>query len=330
MALFSVPCREPAPGGAKIRAMSGADTIRAGVVGAGVFGGHHARTLARAGGVELVGVCDTDLDRAQAVASACGAPAAEGFDDFGCLLDAVDAVVVATPAPSHAALAAEALLLGVHTLVEKPLATTLREADRLVGLAEVEGRVLQVGHQESYAARALGLPGRGVPDLLRATRHGRRCGRGTEVSVVMDLMIHDLHLAVLLTGTDPDAAEAEVLACEVRAGGGERPDRVEATLRLGATRCELSASRVEERPVRTLELSYPRERLRVDLATREVVGAGGRVRPLASAPGNPLACGAAAFLRAIRGEGPPGVCGREGRAALRLALQVERAAREAA
>ncbi|BAM04531.1 Gfo/Idh/MocA family protein [Phycisphaera mikurensis] len=317
--------------------MNHTGTIRAGVVGAGVFGSHHARTLALAGGVALAGLNDEDRGRAEALAASGAAGSPRVFTRLEDLLDAVDAVVVATPAPTHAAIAAAALRRGVHTLVEKPLATTLPEADLLIGLAEENDRVLQVGHQESFVARALGLPEHGPPRRFRAIRHAVHCGRGTEVSVVMDLMIHDLHLAVMLAGVEPDEADAAEVACEVRAASEGRPDRVEACFTLGDTRCKLSASRVEARPIRRLELAYAQQKLDVDLARREVsravgAAAGREAARDADSSGlaDPLSRGAAAFLRAIRGEGPPGVSGREGRAALRLALQVERAAEVAA
>ena len=114
-------------------------------------------------------------------------------------------------------------------------------------------------------ARALGLLDRGVPTRMRARRHTDYSGRATDVSVVLDLMIHDLHLAAQLAGTD----RAEVLACESHTVHGPLPDRVDATIQLGTVEAELSASRLESEAVRDLELTYPQGRLRIDFLTRE-------------------------------------------------------------
>lgn len=300
--------------------MSGRD-ILCGVAGAGVFGGYHAVKIAAADGARLARVFDADGGRARARADEHGA---EAVTDLPAFLDGLDAVVVATPATTHVEVARAALSAGVHVLVEKPVALTLADADALMDLAEARGLVLQVGHQEAYVASALGLLDRPGVRRVRSHRLTKPSGRAGDVSVVMDLMIHDLDLLARLAGTD----EAEVIACEAR---GHPADEATATLRVGAVMAELSASRLAEAPVRDLTLETDGGDVRLDFLTREVTNRTGT--PLTAAMGggpvlsDPLGYGTKLFLDAVRGGAPRGVTAREGRAALRLALMIEEAAR---
>ncbi|MBY0423610.1 MAG: Gfo/Idh/MocA family oxidoreductase, partial [Parvularculaceae bacterium] len=187
------------------------------MVGAGVFGGYHAAKYAALDDVQLTSVFDTDGVRARALAGQYGAAAAPTFEHF---LDSVDVLTIATPASRHFDYAREALAAGRHVLVEKPLALSVDDADALVDLANRRRRVLQVGHQERFVAESLGLfAGLKPPRRARCRRVNPRSGRGEDVSVVLDLMIHDLDLlrrlplgplvAVSAAG-DRDDAEAEL------------------------------------------------------------------------------------------------------------------------
>ena len=156
--------------------------LRAGVAGAGVFGGHHARKYASLAGVKLAAVLDPHEERAEALAGPTGA---QVFDDLDSFLDAVDLVTVASPASSHAGIALAALQRGLHVYVEKPLADSADDADALVQTARAAGRVLACGHQERAVFRAMGLLGLPERPLkLEAVRRGTFTGRNADVSCV--------------------------------------------------------------------------------------------------------------------------------------------------
>ncbi len=169
--------------------------LKVGVIGAGHFGRFHALKLAKAGRATLAGLTDTDPARAEAVAREARCPALA----LGDLLAASDALVIAAPAEAHFALAEAALAAGRHVLVEKPIAASLDEADRLAALAAASGLVLQVGHLVRYSAEYAAVAARMQnPLYIEATRIAPFKPRGTDVSVILDLMIHDLDLVLAL------------------------------------------------------------------------------------------------------------------------------------
>jgi predicted dehydrogenase len=176
-----------------------------GVIGAGHFGKFHARKIASSQRAFLAGVTDVDRGRAEALAAELGAPA---FDLNSLLLQA-DAVVVAAPAEAHYDLAARALEAGRHVLVEKPMAATLEQADRLATLARERALVLQVGHLLRYSAEHAAIAERiAKPLYIEATRIAPFKPRGTDVSVILDLMIHDLDLVLSLVNSDIESVDA--------------------------------------------------------------------------------------------------------------------------
>ena len=301
------------------------EPLQCGVAGAGVFGGYHAAKIAGAPGARLARVYDADAARAAARAAEHGA---RGGSDLAAFLDGLDAVVVATPASAHAEVAGAALAAGCHVLVEKPIALALSDADALIASARARGLVLQVGHQERYVADALGLSDRAGLRAMRARRLTLASDRARDVSVVMDLMIHDLDLLAALTAGAP----LSVTACAARGAGG-LADHVEVAVTAGPVRAELTASRAARAPARDLSLDTDGGTITLDFLTRGVVN--GTDTPLArglgegSALSDPLGYGTGLFLRAVRGEGACGVSGEDGRAALAYALEIERAAREA-
>ncbi|MEM9421504.1 MAG: Gfo/Idh/MocA family oxidoreductase [Pseudomonadota bacterium] len=304
-----------------------AEQLRAGVAGAGIFGGYHANKYKEVDGAALVGVFDLDPQRAQIGAADKGVAAFSNYDVF---LAAVDIVTIATPASTHGALAEAALDAGKHVLVEKPIALDVAVADRLIGLAEVNGLILQVGHQERYVADAMGLLARGTPQSLRSRRLNKYSGRAMDVSVVFDLMIHDLDLLAQFGAIE----DAELMRIDARFVHGDKADfvAVELLLRSGFT-ASLSASRLEETPVRDLLLTYPDGELGLDFLGRMsrnttptplpvAMDAQEKPAPLA----DPLRFGTQAFVNSVRTGTPPPVSGRDGRAALHLALKIEEAA----
>jgi len=311
-----------------------------GVIGVGALGRHHARHLSTLEGVRLVGVYDENPETAARVAAEVGAPVVPEVD---ALLGQVRAVSIAVPTSVHAEVGLRALERGVAVLMEKPLAASMAEADALVAAAEQAGVVLHVGQIERYnrAVRAA-LPVIENPHFIEAERIAPFSPRGTDVSVVLDLMIHDLDLLLAFTGS-PEVTD-------VRAVGGavlsSRLDLVNARLELpGGTVASLTASRVGRQRVRRVRIYQDTGYLTLDLATGDAVflrvrpdwrrGTGGTLEEaveevrLQAPEGDALRLELTAFVQAVRGEQGGGVSGVAGRAALDLALRVGAAVRAA-
>ena len=180
--------------------------LRIGVLGAGHFGRFHALKVAKSRRAVLAGLHDPQTGRAEAVGrEAGGAPALT----FEALIESSDAVIVATPAETHFKLAERALEAGRHVLVEKPIAATVHEAELLAALASRRERVLQVGHLLRYSAEHRAISSRITrPLYIEATRIAPYKVRGTDVSVILDLMIHDLDLVLALVHSPIQSVDA--------------------------------------------------------------------------------------------------------------------------
>lgn len=300
--------------------------IRAGVAGAGVFGGYHADKYAVVPGVVLAAVFDNDAKRAESLARKHGASAFTDYDQF---LEAVDVVTIATPASHHYAYAASALSSGRHVLVEKPVALDIEDAEALVAVAAARGLVLQVGHQERFVAETLGFFDRGrAPRRVRCRRVNPRTGRGEDVSVVFDLMIHDLDLLRRLPLGPLVAVSAS----------GDRDD-VEAELCFAnGARALLHASRTAPAVDRRMSIDYEDGAVSIDFIAREVKDTTRTGRVAAAfksslgepAFADPLGFGVARFIAAVRGQGDCPIPGEEGRDALEWAVIIDRALQAAA
>lgn len=302
-----------------------ADILRGGVIGAGVFGGHHARKYAAAEGVALSAVLDPQHpEKAAALAVPLGGRAFVNLAEF---LDAVDVVTVASPGVTHAELALAALKAGKPVYVEKPLAVTLRDADAIVAEAARRKLTVACGHQERVLFQTIGLfdiPQQ--PLRLEAMRHGPEAERGLDVSVVLDLMIHDLDLALKLTTAQPFAVEAE--GERAYSGGWDRA-RAEVTFDSGFT-AVFDASRMAPERRRSMKVVYPSGEVEIDFLTREFRNTTGfALNPdFADTPAakDTIAANVAGFLDAVRGLAPrPIVTAEEAARALDLALAVEQA-----
>ncbi len=295
------------------------ERLRAGVVGAGVFGTFHARKYASLEGVDLAGVYDPDGAKARALADELGVAS---FRTPKALFDACQVVSVASPADTHAETASQALTAGLHVYVEKPLATDLAAGRRLVELAVAQARVLACGHQERVVFAAMGLlEAPQTPKRIGSVRRGTPNTRNRDVSCVLDLMIHDLDLALKLASGGWVSVEAE---------GGFDELRAEIAFHGGMT-AVFAASRVAERRERTMGLDYSSGSVEIDFLAPAFCNHAGL--PLdadfAETPAgrDPLGANIAGFLSAVRGEAAgPTVTGGEGLAALALALEVEQAA----
>ncbi len=186
--------------------MEAEKNIRFGVIGAGKIGTFHTRTLAKMKGVTLVGVCDPDSMRAQKLAWEHNCTPYTKPEE---LVGQVDAVIVAAPTPLHHKIGMYCLEHGVHTLVEKPIAVTMEEARDLIQAAARRNLVLQVGHVERFNPAVVeAVKYIKEPRFITITRQGPYDGRMAHISVVLDLMIHDLDLLYTLVPSEVVHVEA--------------------------------------------------------------------------------------------------------------------------
>ncbi|MGZ5090089.1 MAG: Gfo/Idh/MocA family protein [Burkholderiales bacterium] len=301
--------------------------LKAAVVGVGSLGRWHVQKYAALDGVELFGVADVDTQRARDAAGQYGARAVEDFKD---LLDEVDLVSVVVPTEAHYEVARACLDAGVHVLVEKPITSSLEQADALIALAEQKGLVLSVGHLERFNPAFVDLSGMlDRPFFIEAERLGGFKGRGTDVDVVLDLMIHDIDLVLAMM----PSRVASVSAC----GFQVLTDLVDiANARIefedGAV-ADLSASRVSRTPVRKLRVFGTNFYASADLNVPELrverrPGAnGGDSNALTYTSADALLREIEGFVAAVRGNGGCIVTGDQGRSALALALEINEAIR---
>jgi predicted dehydrogenase len=291
--------------------------LRTGVVGAGVFGAFHAAKHAASPASQLTAVYDANPARASRVAADHGAATAPTFD---ALVSAVDAVVIASPAERHFEQARAAIEAGRHVYVEKPLALSVAEADALIALADAKGVILQVGHQERFVLAALGLPRDGAtPQRLEFTRCGPPTGRGEDVSVVYDLMIHDLDLTRLFVPSAPIAIEA----C------GTRDETVATIGFVGEATATLIASRRAGERRRRMIATYDDGVIDIDFVARKIVNTTAHAAPANVAESraflDPLGASVDAFLAAALHRTRSPIDGRAGRGAIDLAERIEAA-----
>ena len=296
------------------------------MVGVGHVGSLHAKVYATLSQAKLVAVCDINPQRAQAVARKYGCQAAT---EVRHLLGRVDAASVAVPTNQHYAVAKALLSAGIPVLIEKPITTTLSQADALLALARRHRLTLQVGHIERFnAAIQKAQAYLTHPRFIEAHRLSPYPHRSTDVSVVLDVMIHDLDLVLALVRTPPsriDALGVPVLS------GSEDIANVRLVFPTGCV-ANLTASRVSDETMRRIRIFQEDCYLSIDYQHQTVELArnvGGAIRrqafPVRRRP--PLNDELAAFLSAVRMNRRPVVTGEEAREALALALKIERVMR---
>lgn len=298
--------------------------LKAGVAGAGVFGGYHARKYQQSEAVELVGVYDRGTGRALELANQTGVRGFEAgeWDDF---VDQLDVLTVAAPAVAHASLAVRAIERGVHVYVEKPIAPSIQEAEAIIAAGAENARVVACGHQERVIFEAMGLfSAPEVPLRIEAIRQGPWTGRSTDISVVLDLMIHDLDLALSLGGDQVTSLTAQGRALK---GSLADQSKAEITFESGMV-AAFEASRAAEGRKRTMRVIYPSGEIEIDFLERTFRN----TTPFSLDPGfaetprgaDPLGASVSDFLDAVRGiRGRPAVTGEEGARALALALAID-------
>ncbi|BAO27973.1 Gfo/Idh/MocA family protein [Sulfuritalea hydrogenivorans] len=305
--------------------------LRAAVIGVGYLGRFHAQKYASLPDVELVGVVDAHPETARRVAKELGVAA---FTDYRELLDAgrVDLVSVASTTETHHAVARDCLAAGVHVLAEKPITVTVAQADELVALADAKKLVLQVGHLERFNPAWLAVKDKITrPVFIEAHRMAPFKARGIDVSVVLDLMIHDLDLILPLVGSpvaDLRASGVSVLTDGI--------DIANARIEF-ANGCvaNLTASRTSTASLRRLRVFQHHEYISIDFGDRRI-GISRKREALVEGeppldtetfqqpPGDALMTEIVAFVAAVRHGTPPVVSGREGRDALAIALEIDR------
>jgi predicted dehydrogenase len=295
--------------------------VRAGIVGAGVFGGFHAGKYAAHADADLVGVYDHSPERARALADKHDVTS---YETLAALIADVDVLTVASPAVHHFEAAAAALASGKHVLVEKPISSSVEEARELIALAASHGCVLQVGHQERFVFHAMGLfqvPDR--PKRIVARRMGPPSSRNLDVSVTLDLMIHDLDLAIALAGAAVSKVEGEV-----DAGRFGSPDFAKAMLTFdNGCVAELISSRVHHERDRKMHVEYETGTLDIDFIAKTFEN----TTPYPLNPNfaddpvavDSLGANVNAFLRSVLGSEPVAVPGIAGLRALDAARAVD-------
>jgi predicted dehydrogenase len=301
--------------------------LRVAVIGAGRMGQFHLKHLSRNNAAMVAGVVDSNSDRARTIAKkyktvACAKPAE--------LIGSVDAAIVATPTPTHFEIGRQLLRAGISCLIEKPLASTLEEAEALIQLATTQKCVLQVGHIERFNPAVIAAAQHiDHPQFIEVNRLGPYDPRVAEVGVVMDLMIHDLDIVLFLVNepvTRVEAFGAKVLSTH--------EDIAKVRLHFaGGCIADLSASRISLKKYRRirifqknayLSLDYAAPELKVYKKKRDVVKSLSDIQILSPklSKEDPLALEVDHFLQCVRDKRTPLVAGEHGRDALKLAQEV--------
>ena len=297
------------------------EPLRCGVVGVGYLGRHHARIYHELQECELVGVMDPDDQAAQAV---CEAHNCRRFDTLAELGESCDAVSVVTPTDLHAELALPLLDLGCHLLIEKPLCSSTREAESIVERARQRERVVQVGHIEHYNPVMEFLEDAvSAPRFLTVDRLAPFQPRGAEVGVVLDLMIHDVGIAMVLVGSTVDRIDAigvKVLSVT------EDIANARLTFANGCV-ANLNASRVSEKKARELRVFQDSGYLSLDFMGQkghviEKTPSGLSKSEVPVEKGEPLAIELAEFARCVRFADKPKTDVGFGKSALEVALTI--------
>lgn len=296
------------------------NAIRVGLIGAGVFGGYHANKLSQNGRVVFSGVFDPDSDRAGALAQK---HEIQSFTEPKALLEQSQAIVVACPASYHGENAIQALENACHVLIEKPIATDFEQAQKIVSLSEQKSLIVQIGHQERFVAKAIGL--HSVPETpthIIAIRNTPYSIRGTDTSVTLDLMSHDIDLCCMLMKGTPTTVSGTSEAIK-----SKTPDQARAELTFDNCTAILSSSRVEDTLTRQMTLRYPSGTVLIDFATKTLqhntpfnLNANfGNDAKAADSLGAATDC----FIAAVLDGTPVSVTAQDGLNAAKIALQID-------
>ncbi len=295
--------------------------IRCGVAGVGYLGQHHARIYSSLPNCELVALYDTDKARAAELAKTYHCQQVDSLEALGALCEAVSVVV---PTDKHTEVALPLLEAGCHLLIEKPLCSQLEEAEQILRLAQTKGRIVQVGHIEHFNP-VMGFLEKAVasPRYITADRLAPFQPRGTEVGVVLDLMIHDIGIILALVRSpikSVDAVGVNVLSKT------EDIANARLTFENGCV-ANLNASRVSLKKVREIRVFQPKTYLSLDFMNQKghllrVESTGILEEPIPLEKGEPLALELAAFISCVSRSMQPKVDAHLGKSALEVAIQI--------
>lgn len=310
-----------------------------GIVGTGHLGRYHALNYTQIPEADLVGVTDIIPEKAQAVASESGCNA---YQDLESLLKAVDGISVAVPTDRHFEVCRTVLNSGIHCLVEKPIAKNTEEADRLITLADQNRVILQVGHVERFNPAMHALQEMKIdPRFIESHRLALFNPRGTEVAVILDLMIHDIDVILSLVQSPVETVDASGVAVV-----SDSMDIANARIRFeSGCVANLTASRISQKKMRKMRLFQKDTYIAVDFLQKKSeifqltekgkgeglvvgdIGVNDKKREIVyQSPTPPQKEGLRkeleAFIQTIEGQKPPAVTGGEGRAALALAMMI--------
>ncbi len=305
--------------------------LRAGVIGVGYLGNFHAQKYAELEDIELVGVADASMERAEEIAKELST---EAFQDYSELISLVDLVSIVVPTDLHHSIARECLNSDVHVLLEKPITVTVEEAEELIKLANERKRVFQVGHLERFNPAIMALDGKlNNPMYVESHRLAPFKIRGTDVNVIMDLMIHDIDIILNLVQSEIKSVSAvgvPVLSADV--------DIANARLEF-ANGCvaNVTASRVSREGMRKLRVFQPDAYFSIDYNDREITMANKKsdeldeqgvpvisVEKETFEQADALMSEIKAFIDSIRTGKPPVVSGEDGKRALEIALTINK------
>jgi predicted dehydrogenase len=304
------------------------EKIKVGVVGVGYFGQFHAEKYAKKEGVELVGVVDINNSRAKEIAKRYQA---QFFSHHADLFNKVQAISIAVPTPFHYKMTKDFFLQGIDVLLEKPISNTVDQADELIGLAESKGLIFQVGHLERFNGALSGLEGRVQhPWFIESHRLAPFSGRGAEVDVVLDLMVHDIDIILSLVNSKVKELQAVGIPILTHS-----PDIANARIEFenGCT-ASLTANRVSEEKIRKTRIFQPNGILSIDYLSQKLSlsqkGAplGEEKIPQMITEEIPvqkidlLESEIRSFLQSVRNRKKARVSGLDGKRALALALQI--------
>ena len=312
--------------------MGKSEKLRTAAIGVGSLGRHHARNyaeLASEGQIEFVGVCDVDLETSERVATDNGC---SSFTDWHDLINKVDIISIATPTETHAEIACAFLDRGVHVLVEKPIAISLRDADKMIATAERSGANLMVGQLERFNPAMVALrPHVTQPLYFEIHRVSPFPNRSLDVDVVLDVMIHDLDAVQWLVGEDVKVAAIHAVGIPVIS---DKVDAANARIEFenGAV-ANITASRIGTEKIRKTRFYQTNAYVVLDYATKFASLtslnpnashplAGISIKRLPIDEVEPLKAEITAFLNSIKNGKPVPVSGADGRRALALAVGV--------
>jgi len=295
--------------------------LKIGVIGVGSMGENHARILSELQDVQFVGVVDIDISRARDIASRYNCKA---FKDYSEIIDMVDAAVISTPTTVHFQIAKDFLRNGKDVLIEKPITSTAEEADELISEAEKRGKIIQVGHLERFNT-GVSLISRMIttPRFIESRRLSPFPGRGIDVDVTLDLMIHDIDIILTLIKSklsDLRATGSRVLTDNIDIAYAWLEFENDCT-------AEVVASRIANEKVRELKVFQHDVCLNLNYQTQEVRSykkINGRViNEVQRLEGKePLLEQLSSFVQCIQSRKQPVVSGAEGKEALQVALKI--------